>query len=62
VKPFARIVKKYQVDHQEHYPTVRLPYTLRKLIVSEWITLDRVFDADTMDQWWIPYDGVERQA
>ncbi len=25
VKPFARIVKKYQVDHQEHYSTVQLP-------------------------------------
>jgi hypothetical protein len=36
--------------------------TLRKLVVSEWITLDGVFDADTMDQWWIPYDSVERQA
>ncbi|GAC1388774.1 MAG: dihydrofolate reductase family protein [Ktedonobacteraceae bacterium] len=33
---------------------------MRKL-VSEWMTLDGVFDADTMDQWWIPYDSVERQ-
>jgi hypothetical protein len=35
---------------------------MRKLVVSKWITLDGVFDADTMDQWWIPYDSVERQA
>ncbi len=34
---------------------------MRKLVVSEWITLDGVFDADTMNQWWIPYDSVERQ-
>jgi dihydrofolate reductase len=34
---------------------------MRKLVVSEWVTLDGVFDADTMDQWWIPYDSVERQ-
>jgi dihydrofolate reductase len=34
---------------------------MRKLIVSEWMTLDGVFDADTMDTWWIPYDSVERQ-
>jgi dihydrofolate reductase len=34
---------------------------MRKIVVSEWITLDGVFDADTMDTWWIPYDSVERQ-
>lgn len=34
---------------------------MRKLIVSEWMTLDGVFDANTMDTWWIPYDSVERQ-
>ena len=34
---------------------------MRKLVVSEWMTLDGVFDADTMDTWWIPYDSVERQ-
>lgn len=36
--------------------------TMRKLIVSEWVTLDGVFDADTMDQWWSPYDSVQRQV
>ena len=34
---------------------------MRKLVVFEWITLDGVFDADTMDQWWIPYDSEDRQ-
>jgi dihydrofolate reductase len=28
---------------------------MRKLIVSERMTLDGVFDADTMDQWFMPY-------
>ena len=34
---------------------------MRKLVVKEWMTLDGVFDADTMDQWWNPYDSAERQ-
>ena len=34
---------------------------MRKLVVSEWMTLDGVFDADTMNTWWIPYESVERQ-
>lgn len=34
---------------------------MRKLFVSEWVTLDGVFDADNMNQWWIPYDSGERQ-
>ncbi len=36
--------------------------TGRKLVVSEWVTLDGVFDADTMDQWFTPYDSPERGA
>jgi dihydrofolate reductase len=32
----------------------------RKLAVSVWVTLDGVFDADTMDQWWNPYESAER--
>ena len=35
---------------------------MRKLIASAWITLDGVFDATTMGQWWMPYDSPERQA
>ncbi len=34
---------------------------MRKLVVSAWITLDGIFDADTMDQWFLPYDSKERQ-
>ncbi len=33
---------------------------MRKLVVSEWVTLDGVFDADTMDQWFNPYHSDER--
>jgi dihydrofolate reductase len=33
---------------------------MRKLWVKAWITLDGVFDADTMDHWWHPYDSAER--
>ncbi len=31
-----------------------------KLVVSEWVTLDGVFDADTMDQWFNPYHSDDR--
>ena len=34
---------------------------MRKILVKEWMTLDGVFDADTMDQWWNSYDSTERQ-
>ena len=33
---------------------------MRKLWVKAWMTLDGVFDADTMDYWWHPYHSVER--
>ncbi len=33
---------------------------MRKLWVKAWMTLDGVFDADTMDHWWHPYDSTER--
>ena len=35
---------------------------MRKLVVSEWMTLDGVFDGDTMDKWFIPYHSKERAA
>jgi len=35
---------------------------MTKLIVSEWMSLDGVFDAETMGQWWFPYDSEERVA
>ena len=28
---------------------------MRKVVVSEWVTLEGVFDSDTMEQWFIPY-------
>jgi dihydrofolate reductase len=34
---------------------------MRKLVVSEWLSLDGVFDADTMQQWFHPYDSKDRQ-
>lgn len=34
---------------------------MRKLVVSEWMTLDGVFDADTMKEWFEPYDSEDRQ-
>lgn len=33
---------------------------MRKLIVKEWITLDGIFDGDTMDKWFLPYHSDER--
>jgi len=35
---------------------------MRKLVVSTWITLDGVFDADTMAQWYTPFDSEARQT
>ena len=33
---------------------------MRKLCVKAWMTLDGVFDADTMDYWWHPYESAEK--
>ena len=35
---------------------------MRKLVVKEWMTLDGVIDAESMDQWFFPYDSAERRA
>lgn len=35
---------------------------MRKIIVSAWVTIDGVFDADTMGQWFAPYDSEDRRA
>ena len=35
---------------------------MRKLIVSEWMTLDGVFDGDTMNEWFMPFDSEDRKA
>ena len=34
---------------------------MRQLVVSEWISLDGVFDADTMKEWFHPYNSKDRQ-
>jgi dihydrofolate reductase len=34
---------------------------MRKLVISEWITLDGIFDAETMAEWFMPYDSSARQ-
>jgi len=36
--------------------------SMRKLIVSVWVTLDGVLDADSMDVWFNPYHSEERAA
>lgn len=33
---------------------------MRKLVVWEWVTLDGIFDADTMGQWFDPYHSDDR--
>jgi dihydrofolate reductase len=47
-------------QRQAHPEWERRP-NMRKLWVKAWMTLDGVFDADTMDFWWHPYDSAERQ-
>src|SRR6187397_763515 len=34
---------------------------MRKLIVTQWISLDGVFDASSMNIWWLPFESVSRQ-
>jgi len=34
---------------------------MRKLIVSAWITLDGIFDAELMNEWFNPFDSADRQ-
>jgi len=34
---------------------------MRKLIITEWISLDGIFDGDLMNQWWMPFDSPSRQ-
>ncbi len=35
---------------------------MRKLFASEWMSLDRIFDSDSMDHWFNPYHSDERAA
>lgn len=50
-RAFARTVK-HELERRTN---------MRKIWVKAWMTLDGVFDAETMDQWWNPYDSAERQ-
>jgi hypothetical protein len=34
---------------------------MRKLIVSEWMTLDGVFDAETFQEWFTPFDSIAKK-
>jgi len=34
---------------------------MRKLIVTQWVSLDGVFDASSMSKWWLPFDSPGRQ-
>jgi dihydrofolate reductase len=34
---------------------------MRKLIVTEWVSLDGIFDAGSMNKWWMPFDSETRQ-
>ena len=34
---------------------------MRKLIVSAWISLDGIFDAELMNEWFNPFDSTARQ-
>jgi dihydrofolate reductase len=34
---------------------------MRKLIVTEWVSLDGIFDASSMNKWWMPFDSANRQ-
>jgi hypothetical protein len=36
--------------------------SVRKLIVSAWVSLDGIFDADTMELWFNPYHSDARGA
>lgn len=34
---------------------------MKKIVVSAWVTLDGIFDANSMNEWFNPFDSVERQ-
>ncbi len=34
---------------------------MRKLVITEWLSLDGIFDAGSMDKWWLPFDSPGRQ-
>ncbi|MEI9933847.1 MAG: dihydrofolate reductase family protein [Ferruginibacter sp.] len=34
---------------------------MRKLIITQWLSLDGIFDASSMNKWWLPFDSPRRQ-
>ncbi len=34
---------------------------MRKLIITQWVSLDGTFDAGTMNKWWLPFESPGRQ-
>lgn len=34
---------------------------MRKLIITEWVSLDGIFGAASMNKWWMPFDSPSRQ-
>ena len=34
---------------------------MRKLIITQWVSLDGIFDASSMNKWWLPFDSPIRQ-
>src|ERR1700749_1155353 len=34
---------------------------MRQLIITQWVSLDGIFDAGSMDKWWMPFDSKSRQ-
>jgi dihydrofolate reductase len=34
---------------------------MRKLVITQWVSLDGIFDATSMNKWWIPFDSPSRQ-
>jgi dihydrofolate reductase len=49
-----------EASEREKHELERRP-NMRKIVVKEWMTLDGVFDADTMGEWRNPYDSPEEQ-
>ena len=34
---------------------------MRQLIITQWVSLDGIFDAGSMNKWWMPFDSTSRQ-
>ncbi|MEO7924313.1 MAG: dihydrofolate reductase family protein [Chitinophagaceae bacterium] len=34
---------------------------MRKLVITQWVSLDGIFDATSMNKWWMPFDSPSRQ-